>query len=94
MATVMSMRWAGISKQDYEAIRRETDFEGQKPTGGKYHIAWFEGDGIRVVDVWDSVKDFEQFAQSRLMPAAQKLGLKGEPKVEFHEAHNTFAPNP
>ena len=94
MAIVMTMHWAGITKQDYAAIREETRFEKEAPVGGKYHVAWFQDDGLHVTDVWESGKHFEQFVQTKLMPAAQKLGLKGEPKVVIHDAHNTFAPNP
>jgi hypothetical protein len=49
---------------------------------------------MHVVDVWDSQAAFEQFLQTRLMPAVQKLKIPGQPKVEFFPAMNTFAPNP
>ena len=94
MATVMVMIWPGTTKEHYEAIRRETNFEGNKPEGGKYHIAWITAQGIHVVDVWESQAAFERFAANHLLPAAQKLKIPGEPKVEFFPAHNTFAPNP
>jgi hypothetical protein len=94
MATVMSMKWHNITKQDYERVRKEANWEGDHPRGGKYHVAWFTPDGLCVLDVWDSHQDFEHFAQTRLMPAVQRLGIEGQPQVEFHEAHATFAPNP
>ncbi len=94
MATVMVMNWSGITKEHYEALRREVNFEGKAPTGGKYHVAWATAGGMHVVDVWDSQATFETFLQTRLMPAVQKLKIPGEPKVEFFPAHNTFAPNP
>jgi hypothetical protein len=94
MATVMVMNWSGITLEHYEAVRRETNFEGVVPKGGKYHVAWGTKDGIQVVDVWDSQAAFENFLQTRLMPAVQKLQIPGQPKVEFFPAYNTFAPNP
>jgi hypothetical protein len=94
MAIVMKMHWTGLKKEHYEAVRRETNFEGDAPRGGKYHVAWLTSDGLHVLDVWESAKQFEDFVQTRLMPAAQKHGLPGEPKVEIFEAHNTFAPSP
>jgi hypothetical protein len=51
-------------------------------------------DGMHIVDVWDSQAMFEQFLQTRLMPAVQKLKIPGQPKLEFFPAYNTFAPNP
>ena len=94
MATVMKMFWAGLTKKNYEDVRRETNFEGDAPRGGKYHVAWVTADGLHVLDVWESQGAFETFVQTRLMPTVKKLGIPGEPKVEFHEAQNTFAPNP
>jgi hypothetical protein len=94
MAIVMKMFWAGLKQEHYEAVRRETKFETNAPRGGKYHVAWVDGAGLHVVDVWESAQLFEEFVQTRLMPAAQKHGLPGEPKVEIAEAYNTFAPNP
>jgi hypothetical protein len=94
MAIVMKMHWAGLKKEHYEAVRRETNFEGNAPLGGEYHVAWLTSDGLHVLDVWESAALFEEFVKARLMPAAQKLAIPGEPKVEIFEAHNTFAPNP
>jgi hypothetical protein len=94
MATVMKMFWPGLTAKHYEDVRRDTNFEGNKPAGGKYHVAWLTSEGLHVIDVWESGKAFDAFVQSRLMPSAKKLGIPGEPKVELFEAHNTFAPNP
>src|SRR5690348_10013472 len=63
MATVMVMHWPGITTEHYEALRRESNFEGVAPKGGKYHVAWPTKDGLHVVDVWDSQAAFEQFMQ-------------------------------
>lgn len=94
MATVMVMHWPGTTKEHYEALRREVNFEGDKPTGGKYHVAWATPEGMRVVDVWESEAAFQKFAETRLIPAATKLKIPGQPKVEMFPAHNVFAPNP
>jgi hypothetical protein len=94
MPIVMKMHWAGLTKDHYDAVRRTVDFENKVPRGGKYHVAWLEADGLHVLDVWDSAKEFEEFAQTRLMPAAKQLAIPGEPKVAICEALNTFAPNP
>ena len=94
MAIVMKMHWAGLNKGHYDAVCSAVDFVNKIPGGGKYHVAWLTADGLHVLDVWESAKDFEEFAQTRLMPAAKRLAIPGEPKVEIFEAHNTFAPNP
>ena len=78
---------------NYEAVRKEVNWEGNTPKGAKFHVTWFASDGFHVLDLWDSRQDFEQFLGNRLTPAIQKHGLKGQPKVDFAEAHSVFAPN-
>jgi hypothetical protein len=94
MATVMKMHWPEVTKEQYERARKEVNWEGNQPKGAKYHVAWFGSDGLHVLDVWNSAQDFETFSRTRLMPVVQKIGVKGQPKVDLHEAHATFAPNP
>ena len=94
MATVMVMHWPEVTKDQYEQARREVKWETETPTGAKYHVSWFADDGLHVVDVWDKQSDFETFVQQRLGPAAQRIGIQGQPKVSFGEVHAIYAPNP
>ena len=94
MPTVMQMHWPEITKAQYEEARKVVNWEGNHPRGAKYHVAWFAKDGFHVIDVWESAADFNAFAETRLMPAVQKIGIKGQPRIELSEAHATFAPNP
>jgi len=93
MATVMSMYWPEITKQQYEQVRGDVKWEMNVPKGAKFHVAWFASDGFHVIDLWDSKADFEQFMQDRLGAAIQRAGIQGQPKVEYSEAHAIFAPN-
>jgi len=94
MATIMLMHWPEVSKEQYEQVRREVNWEGEAPDGGKFHVAWFGQDGLHVLDLWESQEQFQTFAQNRLMPGVQRAGIPGQPKVEFAESHAVFAPNP
>lgn len=93
MATVMLMHWPEVSREQYEQARREIDWEGDTPQGAKFHVAWFGADGFHVLDLWESAEDFQRFTEQRLMPGVQKIGIQGQPRVEFAEAHAVFAPN-
>jgi len=93
MATVMLMHWPEVSLDQYEQARKEINWEGNVPKGAKFHVAWMAKDGFHVLDLWESREDFEKFVQERLMPGVQKIGIEGEPKVEFEEAQAIFAPN-
>ena len=93
MATVMQMHWPEVTKEQYEQARREINWEGNVPQGAKFHVAWFGDDGFHVLDLWESTADFDRFARERMVPGTQKIGIKGQPKVEFVPAHAIFAPN-
>jgi hypothetical protein len=93
MATIMMMHWPEVTKDQYEAARKEVNWEGNAPQGGKLHVSWFGGDGLHVMDLWDSPQEFQRFVETRLAPVTAKLGIKTQPKVEFAQTHAIFAPN-
>ena len=94
MATVMLMHWPEVTKEQYEQVRRDVNWEGDIPKGAKFHVAWFGDDGFRVLDLWNSGAEFEAFVQQRLMPGVQRVGIQSQPRVEFGESVAVFAPNP
>lgn len=94
MAIVMNMRWAGVTKEQYDETLKLVEWETDVPPGAKFHVASFDDDGLRVTDIWVSADDFNRFVESRLMPGVQKVGIVGEPEVQITEAHRIFAPDP
>jgi hypothetical protein len=94
MAVMMFMEWDGVVPEQYEALRRLVDWEGQPPAGGILHVASFADRGIRIVDVWESAEAFQTFVSERLMPGVAQLGVAGEPKVDIRPMHALFAPVP
>jgi hypothetical protein len=80
-----------MSKEQYDALRREIGWETSPAPGGIFHVAGF-GDqgGIHVADVWESAEALNQFVSSRLMPAMQKLNAAA-PTVEVYPVHNANA---
>lgn len=92
MPIVMMMRWPAVSLEGYDEVRRVTKFDTDAPSGGIYHVATHDGENLRVVDVWESAEDFQQFVETRLMPAVAQLGLPGEPQIEVYPVHFSFAP--
>lgn len=93
MATVMLMHWPEVSKEQYEQVRNDVKWETDKPAGAKFHTAWFADDGLHVFDLWDSPQHFQDFVNSRLAPATQRIGIKSQPNVHISDAHAIFAPN-
>jgi hypothetical protein len=92
MAIVMIMEWPSVSIEKYEDVRRITNFEGDPPAGGVFHVAAHDGQMLRVVDVWQSAEQFEAFTQSHLMPAVQQAGITTQPNITMLPAHNIFTP--
>ena len=93
MPTVMNMHWPEVTREQYEAARKEVNWEGNHPAGAKFHLSWFADDGFHVLDLWDTPQDFERFVSERLMPGVQKVGIQGEPNVQLAESHAIFVPN-
>ena len=89
---VMSMRWSGVTPEQYERSREVVNWEGDLPDGAILHIAGFDDNGIRVTDVWESAEQFQDFVESRLMPGVQEVGIQGEPEVEIFPVQNVFNP--
>jgi hypothetical protein len=87
---VMSMRWTGVTPEQYEEAREVVNWEGDVPDGAILHVAGIDGDGIRVTDVWESEDHFNRFVESRLMPGVQQIGIQGQPEVEFYPVQSIF----
>jgi hypothetical protein len=92
MASVMQMRWDGVTPDQYDALRPIVRWENDSPEGAIFHVAWFDGGGINVIDVWDSPEQFDRFMQDRLMPGVQQVGVQGQPDVTWSKAHAIFNP--
>jgi hypothetical protein len=93
MPIVMYMEWDGVTPEQYDEARATVDWEREVPDGAILHVPWFAHGGLRVVDLWDSADHFQRFVDARLMPAVQRIGIAGEPRVEVNPLHSrVFAP--
>jgi hypothetical protein len=90
MQTVMHMRWAGVTPEQYEEARAKVGWETDVADGAVLHVAGFDDGGLRVTDVWESPEQFQRFVEERLTPAVQEIGIQGEPDVQFYPVHAIF----
>src|SRR6185295_7934192 len=91
MAVLAIFTGKGISKDAYDKVRKEVDWEHQHPAGGILHAASFDDSGdAHVADLWASPEALNEFVNSRLMPAMQKLNVP-PPQIEVYPAHNINA---
>lgn len=88
MAVLAIINAVGITKQVYESVRREVQWETKIEPGGLLHVCAFDDNGgIHVADVWESDAALSAFMNRRLMPVMKKLGVP-EPSVVVYPIHN------
>ena len=80
---------AGTTTEQYDEIVRRLEEAGAgAPAGRRYHTCFGNPEALAVVDVWDSIAEFEAFGQI-LMPIIQDVGADvAEP--EIHQTHNVI----
>lgn len=88
------MQWDGVTPDQYEVLRRTTDWEGNIPTGGILHVSSFSDSGLRVTDIWESEHEMNNFVQNRLMPSVMQAGIQTQPNVVVTPVHAIFSPRP
>jgi hypothetical protein len=86
------MKWNGIKREQYEAVRRIVNWEANPPKGGMFHVAAFSENALHVTDVWASEEEFNTFVQNRLMPGVMEAGITSQPEVQLLPVHALFTP--
>ena len=81
-----------ITKQMYESLRKEIDWEHNQPAGAIFHAAAFDdtGNTVHVANVWESEEDLNSFVSTRLMPYMINNKIP-EPKVEIFQINDVSA---
>ena len=92
MAVIAHVVLAGVTPEQYDAVRAECGWLQNAPEGGIAHLSWWEGSDNHNLDAWESEADFNAFGEQRLGPAIAKLGIQSMPEVTFHPAHEVFTP--
>jgi hypothetical protein len=92
MAIIAHVVLAGVTPEQYDAVRQACGWLDAAPEGGLAHIAWWEGPDNHNLDAWESEQAFADFGENRLGPAMAQAGVNVEPSVTFHPAHEVFLP--
>ena len=93
MKTMMIMKWNGVTPGQYEQVRKEVNWEGNRPKGGIFHVASFGNGALHVTDIWESADDFNNFVEKRLMPGVAHAGITSQPQVETFPVHAVYVPD-
>ena len=92
MAILAIFTGNGVTKQMYDQLRKEVDWEHKHPKGVIFHSAGFDdsGNNLRVADIWESEQDLNSYVNSRLKPVMEKINAP-LPKGEIFSIHNVNA---
>jgi hypothetical protein len=90
MPVAVEMNFRGATREQYDQVIEKMGFHPGGPGAphGIFHWVAETGDGLRVVDVWDSREEYERFAQEQIGPYTQEVGFQGPPEVTFYDVHN------
>src|SRR5262245_42758047 len=89
---VMTMNVKDLTRKEFRAILDEMGVEARPEHGIYQHISHPTENGFRIIEIWESQKGFEEFAERRLKPAIGKLGIERETSIVFQPLHNFFGP--
>jgi len=79
MAVVVVNEIEGGSQDLYDQVNPKVMEGGTLPDGCQAHIAGPVENGWRVITVWDSEEQFQQFRDEKLIPALREAG--GEERI-------------
>ena len=95
MAIGLRLRFAGGTQEQYIAVDDHLDIENRPPHGLIFHSSGPIDGGWGVLDFWHTRNAFDQFAESRLMPAVVELGDRAFPEppdIKEFPVHNYTTP--
>jgi hypothetical protein len=92
VAVVIVNEIEGGSQDFYEQVNPKVMPGGQLPDGCRVHIAGPVEKGWRVITVWDSDEQFQQFRDQQLIPAIREAGAEDRiaPSISSEPAHKVI----
>ncbi len=87
MSFAMGFTPTSMTTAKYDEVMRRLEAAGVgMPDGRLYHVCYGDPNGLRVVDVWETMEKFDAFG-AVLLPILSSLGIDvGTPDVR--EVHN------
>lgn len=90
MAVAVQLDFRGGTLEQYDQVIEKMGFQPGGPggPGGLFHWVTKTEDGIRVTDVWESQEAFDTFANEKIGPITQEVGVPNPPEIQVFEVHN------
>ncbi len=92
MAVALRLEFPTITLQDYDSVCDALNFPADWPDGLKVHASTEVDGRLRVMDMWESRGQSDQFVQSRLQSAlGEALGDRAEaPEITEFQLHTIY----
>jgi hypothetical protein len=83
MAFTITFHPKGMTSAKYDEVIRRLNAAGEgAPAGRRYHTCFGPADQLSVVDIWESMEQFNKFGAT-LVPILTSLGVEiGQPDVQ------------
>jgi hypothetical protein len=90
MPVAVEMNFKGATLDQYDQVIQLMGLtpRGSTPPHAISHWVAETGDGLRVVDVWESKEDYERYAEEKIGPYTQQVGFTEPPEITYHDVHN------
>jgi hypothetical protein len=90
MAVVIVNSIEGGSQELYDQVNPKIMPGGELPDGCQAHIAGPVENGWRVITVWESDEQFQQFRDEKLLPAIREAGAEQRiaPNISSNPVYN------
>ena len=91
MAVGIRIKFAGVTREEFDAVNVHVDPDGNPPQGLLFHASGPVDGGWGVIDFWESRAAFDTF-QGRIQEAvaASGVALQGPPDIKEFPVHETF----
>src|SRR3954454_6749437 len=96
MSVAVVMSFKGGTPEQYDQVIEKMGFEpgGAGASGGLFHWVTVTGGGIRITDVWEAAEEFQGFAEERIGPITEAVGVPAPPELEYYDVHNYLTAGP
>ena len=83
MAIVIKFKHAGFTEAKYNEAIKQLEEAGQgNPKGRSFHVSYGDSNGVDILDVWESMEEFEAFGKI-LIPILNSLKIDlGQPDIQ------------
>jgi hypothetical protein len=90
MAVGIRIKLEGVDAEQFDAVERSVDPDGNPPDGLIFHASGPIEGGWGVIDFWESREQFDRFAEERIGRAVAAAGVSAQPDIREFPVHEHY----